>query len=371
MKFNCLQENLKQCLNFLQKAIPNKPNLPILSSILMEAKDNEVVFSATDLYLGIKGKILAEVEKPGSIVIPGDVFKQMIYSFNPGKISFEQKKSAINVKSNQSKVKLPFQDASEYPDFPKIKGEKYELSKEVLEKIEKLVSFSTSTDQTRPILTSILLKLSNNGLEVVATDGFRLSVLLEDSLKFKRERTFLVPVKAISEVFRMMNQSQSEKTILEVSEELKQIKFIINGYELFVRLIEGDFPPYEKIIPDSYNYQVVLSADLLLAEIKRAYILAKDVSNIIKLKINNEKICVNSSSPSFGNYQGTIELLKKNKSDFEEEIAFNARYLLDFLNNTKAETVWIGINESLKPAMFKPEELEGYKHIIMPFRVNN
>jgi len=368
MKFTILQENLSKTLTFLQKAIPSKPQLPILSSILLEVKDNKLTLSATDLYLGIKSQCIAQVEAEGAIVVPGDVFKQFIGSLAPGKINFELKDQNLLISAGKSKIKIPTQSNEDYPDFPQVKGSDLNLPLDVLDQIEKYVSFSASIDQTRPVLTTVLLKSINDGLEVVATDGFRLSTLFFSGINSNQELNLLVPVKALSEVYRIAQSSQEKELKVTLSTELKQIKFVIGDTQVFVRLIEGDYPPYEKIIPTDFRVKVSIDGEQLSAEIKRAFILARDASNIIKLEIKDNSLIIRSTSPAYGNYEGVVEI--ENMSNENGELAFNAKYLLEFLNTVKPEKIYFGMNESLKPTMITVEDIKDFKYIVMPFRVN-
>lgn len=366
MQLTILQENLKSSLNHLQKAIPSKPQLPILSSIFLEASNDKIVLAATDLYFGIRSTIKASIKEEGKIVIPGDIFKSLILSLSPGEVKFTTKEKSLLIKSNKSKTSLPFQSSEEFPLFPEVSGDEIFFSIELLEKINKLVSFSASTDQTRPILTTLLFDFKPKTLTIVGTDGFRLAVL--DVPGDYQEKKLLVPVKAISEVYRIAKQTKIDQVSVKISQELKQLLFLVGDTEIFVRLIEGEFPPYEKIIPTSFSLEINVDGGELLSQVKRAYIFSKESSNIIKFKIDQDKMILESSSPSSGDYQGEINI--DNPSNSQNEIAFNVQYVMDYLNTTKPERVWFGMNESLKPAVFKLSEELNYKYIVMPFRVN-
>jgi DNA polymerase-3 subunit beta len=205
-------------------------------------------------------------------------------------------------------------------------------------------------------------------LEVVTTDGFRLSMLSFPQVKNQVEsERLLIPIKAFLEVCRIAEQTEAEQVELQVSQELKQVKFQIKQTEVYVRLIDGDYPPYEKIIPDSYKISLALEADKIKQELQRAHILAKQTSNIVRLKIADGAIDIRASSPSFGEYQGQVLIDDK---EVEAEIAFNANYLLDFLSGTKPEKITFNMNESLKPAMFAVDDVEDFIYVVMPFRVN-
>ncbi|MBU0974364.1 DNA polymerase III subunit beta [Patescibacteria group bacterium] len=370
MKLKVLQENLNKSLSNLQKAIPSRPQLPILSSILIEANKDGCTISATDLYFGVKSNVQTDIETEGVAVVPGKQFKEIISSLNPGVLTLEFSAGSLKILSDKTKTSLPCQSSDEYPPFPQVEGEEYGISADHLEKIEKYISFSASTDQARPVLTAVLFKFSERGFEVISTDGFRLSVLLlNGSKKYKKERSFLIPAKSLSEVYRIMSKLESTEVKFKISQELKQIFFSINGVLVFVRLIDGNYPPYEKIIPSEFSTEVVFDSEELMDNLKRAMIFARESSNIVKLIIGEKNVEIRSSSPSFGNYKGTLNNIQV--KGLPGEIAFNIKYLLDYLSATKASEHWFGMNESLKPALFKPEAKNSYSYIIMPFKVNN
>mgnify|MGYP003975631791 CR=1 FL=1 len=284
MKLKVLQENLNRSLNNLQKAIPSKPQLPILSSILIEAKNNECTISATDLYFGVKSNVQADIENEGMVVIPGKQFKEIISSLNPGVLTLELKENTFKILSEKSKTSLACQTSEEYPPFPNVEGDEYKISSENLEEIEKNISFSASTDQARPVLTAILFKFSSKGSEIISTDGFRLSILeLNESEIYEDEKSFLIPSKALSEVYRIMNKLDVKEVQFKISRELKQVFFSMNGVLIFVRLIDGNYPPYEKIVPVDFKTEVVFDSEELLDNLKRAMIFARESSNIVKI----------------------------------------------------------------------------------------
>ncbi len=367
MKLSLDLPALQSALKFIQKAIPTNPQLPILSSINLELKDSKLTLAATDLYLGIKATVPVDSKKELNLVVPGDTFKDLINSFSADKVEFEVNEKQLKASFNQSQIKIPIQDAQDYPDFPEVNGQTLTISREVLEEIKNLVSFAPSTDQARPILTAVMLNFSPDGLGVVGTDGFRLAMLNYPDVVTETEQQLLVPTKAFAEVCRIANQTQVKKINLRVSLELKQIKFNIGDCEIFVRLIEGDYPPYKKIIPDGFELKLNLDGEELKQELQRAYVLAKEASNIIKFEIDSSQLTITSSSPSYGEYQGKIAI--NNSSKEKKEIAFNANYLLDFLNNVKPEEVEFAMNESLKPAQFTIKGSENFLYIVMPFRV--
>lgn len=373
MKIKVLQENLSQSLNYLQKAIPNKPQLPILSSIHIQVKKNECIFSATDLYLGVRSSAQAEADQTGEIVIPGKEFREIITSLSPGVITLEYVDGTLRIKSKKTKVALQCYNSEEYPDFPAVEGDEYALSGDYLKKIEQYLLFSASSDQARPVLTAILFDFDESGLRVVSTDGFRLSLMQLGADAGVKNRDdsggqLLVPAKALGEAFRISSQLGVDEVRFKVSEELKQVFFSINSVEMYVRLIEGSYPPYEKIIPSSSSTEVSFDTQELTNNIKQAMIFARESSNIVKFEFSSKNCSVLAESPTLGSFVGDLE--QAVVSGDRAEIAFNARYLLDFLQAVKSETVKFSMTDSLKPATFTTDDLSNYQYVVMPFKVN-
>ncbi len=367
MKLSVLQENLKNSLNYLQKVIPSKPQITILSSILLRVKENILTLSATDLYLGIKTELIVETEEEGDLIVNGELFKSLINSLETGKVKLELKENSLIITQNKTVSKLSCQKSDEFPNFPQVVGDSFHLSLPNLEKIKNLVTFCAGIDQSRPVLTALLLKFKQTGLEVVATDGFRLSNLFLSEINSNQEKTILIPAKALEELYRIAHQTEALLVEILVSDELKQLLFKLSNVEMYVRLIEGDYPPYEKIIPPNFSLMIEFESEEFLIQLKRAAIFSREVSNIVKITLDKDKMKINSFSPSFGEYTGEIEI--NNPSGESGEIAFNVNYLIDFINAVKPEILVFGMNESLKPAIFKDKKRADYFYIAMPFRV--
>ncbi|KKU18147.1 MAG: polymerase III subunit beta protein [Parcubacteria group bacterium GW2011_GWB1_49_7] len=368
MKFIILQENLKSALGNLQRAIPGKPQLPILSSVYLKAEKNSITLAATDLFLGVKSTVPAQVKEGGELVIPGEIFKNLIFSLTAGEVSIEKKGNSLLIKHENSQSSLPFQSAEEYPQFPEVVGKQYTLSVSLIRNIEQHVAFAAALDQTRPVLASLLLSFTSKGLSVVGTDGFRLATLHSAEKSDGLEQDLLIPVKALNEVFRLANQTQTEQVSFQVAQELKQVLFTIDGVEIYIRLIEGEYPPYQKIIPPEFIHDFKLDWQEFAAQVKRAFLFSRDTSNIITLEFKKGTMMIRASSPARGEYQGEMTISYTGEP---LEIAFNALYLLDFLNIQREGELVFSMNESLKPAAFKIQDQSEYLYIVMPFRAAN
>lgn len=376
IKIQLLQENISKSLNYLQKAIPSRPQLPILSSIHIKVTKASCVFSATDLYFGVRSSSPCQSDNEGEIVVPGKELREIILSLPPGKVSLEYDNATLTIKSGKSRSTLQCYNSDDFPEFPLVEGEAKSITMDDLERINSFVVFSTSLDQARPVLTSALFSYTDKTLEVVGTDGFRLSrLVLKNKNSGKKtgdsasdSASLLIPAKSISEVFRISSQQEEEKVEFKVSDELKQALFIVGEVEIFVRLIEGSYPPFEKIIPTTSSTSVSFNARELLENIKRANIFSRDSSNIVKFSFTKNSCLIKAESPSLGTFEGELE--QAVVSGEEAEIAFNSKYLLDFLQAIKEDEIEFTMTDGLKPATFTPRNQTNYQYVVMPFKVN-
>ncbi len=376
------RESLLKALRFVQKIVPNNPQLPILSSVLLKLEKGKLLLSSTDLYFGIQSRVITSAKEELNAAIPGHVFKDIVNSLKSETLDIVIEEGKMKINSNGSTALIPIQDPKDYPDFPKIDSKKMVLDLDTMSKIDKFVCFAAGIDQARPILTTLLIKLTNKGLKAVATDGFRLAILDLPNVvsESKSEEEILVPSRYFSEVYKIALQSEVEKITIFAEEELKQLRFEVGESDVYVRLVEGEYPPYEKIVPESFLMSISFDGEGFQEELKRAAILAKEASNIVvvkneslsdknsEIKQDYSNIEIESNSMSKGSYVGKLPLLA-NASDFFQ-IAFNVNYILDFLNSCKPGIVEMRLNDSLKPAMFLINGNDSFKYIVMPFRVN-
>ncbi len=367
MKLHILQENLVLGLSHVAKAIPSNPQLPILSAVLLEVTDTACTLSATDLYFGVKVQLQASVKEAGTVAIPGKQFKELISSLPPGKLELVFENGTLHIVSERSKTRLQCPASEEYPQFPLVTGIKVKFATSEFETIDQLVSFSASTDQARPVLTAVLLDAGETGFKAVATDGFRLSVYELVKTSTTLPAKLLIQAKALQEVTRIAKSVGAVEVSFIVSEELKQVYFSLSEVEVYVRLLDGEFPPYQKIVPSVFTTEVWLDGAELEDQIKRANIFARDASNIIKLEVAADKVTLSATSPTLGTFSGDIQSAVVTGNPLE--IAFNTKYVLDILKATGKGKTWLGMSDSLKPVLCKAEDAPQAYYVIMPFKV--
>lgn len=372
MRVSLLSENLQKKILFANHAISTRSQLPILLNFLMEAKDGKFTISATDLEIGIAVDIPAKIEKEGAITVPAKTLTELMGTFSLDKITLETTEDDLSLIGE--KTKTVFQTAPR-EDFPRLYEEKGKqiltLKKETIGKDFSKVVFAASPDSERPALSGILIKEEKEGFLLVATDGYRLSLKKHGLKNVKKEKgeepiLVLVPSRVIRELIWMEKDMDSGEVGVHVTREKNQIIFSQNDTMLVGRLIEAEFPAFAKIIPEDFSTRTIFERQDFQRAVKAGYVFARQTAGIIKLSIEKNKITVSANAPSVG--RNTIEVDAKTLGE-ENEIAFNARYLLDFLGNITSETISFEMTGPLNPGVFKEEEDPSFLHLIMPIRV--
>jgi DNA polymerase III subunit beta len=372
MKVSLISDNLQKKILFVNHAISTRSQLPVLLNFLIEAEEGRLKISATDLEIGIETTIPAKTEEKGRITVPAKTFAEILGTIISGKITLETTPEGLTLTSEGEKTDFQIAPADEFPKLYEDKGKKLIiLKKETLSRDFSKVVFAASPDSERPALSGILIKEEKEGFLLVATDGYRLSLKNNALLNTRKEKaeeavSMLVPARVIRELIQMEKDEESEDVVVYASKEKNQIIFSQNDTVLVGRLIEAEFPNYEKIIPTDFSTKTVFDKDALQKAIKAGYVFARQTAGIIKLAIRKDKILVSANAPSVG--KSLIEVEAKTTGE-ENEIAFNARYLLDFLANSTGETISFEMTGPLNPGVFREVDDPSFMHLIMPIRV--
>ncbi|MBI2613947.1 MAG: DNA polymerase III subunit beta [Candidatus Levybacteria bacterium] len=372
MRVSLLSGNLQKKILFLNHAISTRSQLPILLNFLIEAKRGKLTISATDLDVGIITEVPAKIEKEGSVTVPAKTFTELTGAIPLDKITLETDREGLVLTGD--KTRTVFQTAPA-DDFPKLYEEKGEaaltLKKETMASDFSKIVFAASPDSERPALSGVLIKEEKGGFLLVATDGYRLSLKKHalknvQKTKNKDQVSLLVPSRVIRELIQMEKDAEGADIMVYASEEKNQIVFATPDTTLVGRLIEAEFPIYEKIIPTDFSTKTVFQREDLQRAIKAGYVFARQTAGIVKLSIKKDKIVVSANAPSVGN--NTIEVDAKTEGE-ENDIAFNARYLLDFLSNATSDEASFEMTGPLNPGVFREIDDSSFLHLIMPIRV--
>ncbi|MEK7127119.1 MAG: DNA polymerase III subunit beta, partial [Patescibacteria group bacterium] len=318
MKVEILQENLIKGLTLISHVVSSKIQMPILGNVLLETIDGQLKLTGTNLEISLTTSIGAKILTEGSFTVPARTFLEIIGSLPAGKITLEQIEGQLIVSSGKFKAKINGIPASEWPAVTKIETKNNKNIKIDFSKFKELVSktiIAVGTDDARPALTGILVKGNGKELTMVATDGFRLSQtrLLVECPEF----SVIIPAKAMAEVSRM------EGKAMEIQLAGNDAVFTLEDAVLSARLIAGNFPAYEKIIPQSSENFLTIDAVDLLKSVKLAGVFARDSANIVKLKINNLQCTIASQAQQTGENQSEVAIKLDKSQDEELIIAFN------------------------------------------------
>lgn len=369
MKISLLQENLNKGLTTVSRSVSAKAQLPILSNILLETDKGRLKLSATNLETGLNFWLGAKIEEEGSICIPAKFLTEFVASLPSQKVDLETKENSLMISCQGFKATFTGMSPNEFPQIPKANSDSaitFE-KKEFLQAISQVV-FAASSDEGRPALTGVLLKPQENEVSLAATDGYRLSVKkLAAGLKIKDQ--LIIPAKTLIEVTRIIAESEEIKeVILSLAENQSQVVFSFPQVELASRLIEGEFPNFEKIIPEKFEISASFDREELLRAVKIASVFAREQANIVKLIFADNKIKVSAETAQMGSSEMELEA-KTSKGSLE--MAFNYRFLLDFLNATSGEEILFEALGALNPGSFKISGDSSFFHIIMPVRIQS
>jgi DNA polymerase-3 subunit beta len=366
VKLTLLQENLLKALTHASRCVANRPQLPILSHLLLRTDKGRLQISATNLEIGLNFWLGAKIEKEGALALPARLFTEFVASLSPGSVELAGNENSLTLVCGSHQATFAGLSAAEFPPIPQGKNQAdFALALNQLNHLVTEVVFAAASDDTRPVLTGLLLRLVNDRLQAVATDGYRLSVkdfgLSKITLPAKG---LLLPARTFLEVTKIF-VGKAEQT-LGLSLDANQLIFAGEEAEIVSRLLEGDFPAFEKIIPQSKNTTITLDREELLRSVRLAAIFARDSANIVKFVIHNCKLVISANTQQIGSSQSTLEAKTTGE---DNQIAFNARYFLDFLNSTNAEEICLEMTTPLAPCVCRPVGDATYFHLIMPVRV--
>ncbi len=368
MKFISLQENLKKALNIVGNISVKNINLPILNNILIKTyKNNEVEFISTNLEIAINYKSRGKVEKEGEFTVDSKIIHDYINLLPGEKVMLKRSENELLIECDNYKTKIKGESAKEFPLIPIIKKDKFVLIDINLFKKSLIkVVFAAAAGDNRPELSGILFNFLDDKLILAATDSYRLAeekiVIKKNNLNNKK---IIVPVKTIQELLRVLNNLQNNEEEIKICLSENQILFDLNSINIISRLINGNYPDYEEIIPKKYKTEVEINKEELIRAVKAASLFTKTGINDLILLFKDNKVSVSSSSGQSG--ETNINLKAKIQGE-NNKIIINYRYLLDGLNNLDGDYIIINLLDEQTPCLLKNKNKEEYLYIIMPIR---
>ncbi len=365
MKISCIRENLTRALGSLSRIVTTSNTLPILGNILLKTDQGRLKLSATDLEMGINYWIGASVEEEGEITIPARIFHDYVSNNNDEHIKLSVEGQQISLVSDHYSTKINGLSPDEFPIIPSIKSDSIiELDSSVLQNAITKVVFAASIGETNPTLAGVLFKTDNSHLKIVATDSYRLAEkIIPLAMEVVEDFAVIVPTKTAQELNRALQSVTSGRVKIIVSEN--QIMFKMDDIEIVSRLVEGNYPAYESIMPANFTTKATIVTKELLQNVKMAAVFSRDTQKI-KLIVSQKNNQLTSLSK--GQSGENISNISIEVEGIDGEIIFNTRYLSDVLNIIGSTKIVLELTDKLKPGLIKSIDDDHYKYIIMPVK---
>jgi DNA polymerase-3 subunit beta len=375
MKLSCLQENLTWGLGIVGRAVATRTTLPITSNILLETDQSRLKLVATNLEMAISCWIGAKVEEEGMITVPAKLLTEFINSLPKDKVdlTMSPKTKTLSVRCARYEARISGLDAKDFPPIPAVEhGISTTIEVEALRQAISQVVFAAASEESRPVLTGVDAKFDGSLLTIAAADGFRLAVYkLTVAKPVGQKIEVIIPARTLAELNRLA-ADQEEPVEINVNPNKNQILFRLKNIELVSQLIQGTFPQYEQLIPQSTTTKATVDVAEFLRATKTAAIFARDGTGIVRLivtpggELTPGKMTISARSEEIGDDIGEIDAIVQGG---EAKIAFNGKYLTDVLNVLKEAQVSLETTSPSSPGVIKPVGSDNYVHVVMPMFV--
>lgn len=372
MKLQILQENLAKAVSTASRFSSSRAQLPILGNVLLSAQKTKVIICSTNLEISVSIAVGAKVEETGDVSVPSRIINEVVGNLPKETLEISSEKEQLKILTSNFSSSILGMNSSDFPKIPISVGKEksVSLSKEQLTQALSQVVFAASVDETRPVLTGVLFIWEKGSLKLVATDGFRLSqkkVQIEKGPVLPR---FVLPKMILSEISRA-EQSSSDNIVFELKDKDKQVVFGLGDTVLSSRLLEGEYPEFEKIIPKKSTYTILIDKEEFLRTVKLASVFARDNANIVKIKLLKDFLKITAESSSSGTQETRVDAKIEGGGDSTLEIAFNYKFLEDFLHSVVGEEVKMELSGENSPGIFTDTGDPSYLHLIMPVRLQS
>jgi len=369
MKFTITRQNLHQGLAAVSASIPTKTTLPVLSNILLEARDDGVWMSGTDLDVAVRVRVPADVPEGGTLTAPGKKLQEIARELPDEPVEVTSRGDQLELRCGRSAFKLNGLPSDEFPSLPGIDfQEGWSITGKELQRLIHHTAFAVSTEESRPILNGVLWELRDGLMRMVATNGHRLArMAVPAGATTATSADFIVPPAALQQVQRLFKTEDE----LEVARDGNHLGFRAAGTEVYTRLIEGSYPNYEQVIPKDNDRFAIVDKGSLESAVRRMAVVASDQTHRIRLVFESDRVHLNVLTPDLGEGQDELEL---HFEGAELEIGFNANYLLEVLRYMPTEEVKMTFKAPERATTIEPVSPEGegaidYLCLVMPLRL--
>tara|TARA_B100000963_G_scaffold92471_1_gene79554 strand:- start:1039 stop:2202 length:1164 start_codon:yes stop_codon:yes gene_type:complete len=387
MEIVCQQKELNNAIQLVNKAVASRPTHPILSNILFTADQvtKKISLTGFDLNLGIQTSFDAKVLKSGAITIPAKILSEIVSKFpneSPVTLKVEEGSENILLTSDRGSFNLKGILSDDYPQLPFVEsGTSLDINPSIFLQALKLTIFSSSNDESKQLLTGVNFKFRDQCLESAATDGHRLAVVLTSENKnfvetkntdnLTSDEDYLsvtIPTRSLREIEKLVSSNNQENSI-KLFYDKGQVVFISSDQIITTRTLEGNYPNYSQLIPDSFSKIFRFEKISFINSLERIAVLADQQSSVVKININKDNFAsISADAQDIGNAK---EILPVSFSGDEIEIAFNVRYLLEGLRVISSQDILLKCNLATTPAVLVPDDNSSFTYLVMPVQVRS
>jgi DNA polymerase-3 subunit beta len=359
-------------LQLFQGIVERKNTIPILANVLIEADGDQVKLLATDLEVGLRSRCQASVSKKGSLTLPAKKLYEIIKALPETDVRIEEDKTGVKVAADRFDSRMQTLPREDFPTLPDGTGVySATLPRDVLKHMVAKTQFAITGEDTRYFLNGALFIQRADSMSLVSTDGHRLALITvprdqtRNKAKSNDEERVILPRKTLLELGRLLAEGDGD---IQYERGENHLFFEVGGRLLISRMIDGQFPAFERVIPKGNDKRVEFDRDRLTSAVKRVALLSNERSRAVKFQVDKGKVEIASSSPEFGEAK---EVLMVDYTAAPVTICFNAQYVLDFLSAVETESVGLEFKDEMSQAVMKPIGAEGYDYtyVIMPMRV--
>ena len=383
MKLSCLQENLSRGLGIVGRAVATRTTLPVTQNVLLSTDQSMLRMSATNLEIAITTWIGAMVEEEGSVTVPARLLTEFVASLPSDRINIDMAPGTrtLQLSCARSEARINGTDAEEFPPIPTVEdGVGAKIDPHVLRTSINQVVFAAATEESRPVLTGVKLDLEGDQFTMAAADGFRLAVHKGQLLEPVSEAvSIILPARTFNELGRFLGD-QDDPVEMTMTPARGQVLFRLTGIQLVSQLVQGTFPNYSQLIPQTYQTRTVFDLQEFTRAIRSAAIFARDGSGIIRLQMTPSseepaasgssglpgKVVISAKAEETGDNRDEVDTVIEGG---ESKIAFNSKYLLDVLTVMERGEVVLETSTHSSPGVFKPIGSDSYIHVVMPMFV--
>jgi DNA polymerase-3 subunit beta len=368
MKFTCLQENLLKGLNIARQSSSRANTLPVLQTFLLQGKQGSLTISSTNLEIGIRVHIRGKEDSEGAICIPQDTLLAYIRNLPQDKLNLTVSNDELTIEQGDD-IQAQFKGilAEDFPNLPELEVEnQINLNSNDLKQGLKSVYGSLPRNEFRPEISGVYLAKKDNQLVFVGTDGFRLSEKKINLANLEGQNfSVIIPSKTVAEIIRVLDTM--EETDVSIQFGSSQIKIVIDTVEIISKLIDGNFPQYEGLIPQKFSTNFECDSQELVQAIKLASVFSQNAVNDVKLNLQDKKtLNINSSDSQTGSNKTKIPVHINGETGLT--ITFNYNYLLDGIQLFKEGSIQFHLNDTDSPVILKSDDTPDFYYLIMPIR---